>query len=207
MAIAITASYANRLSWSANFGPAGECVLVLERWVTSGQYRNVSASITAGSLPMTLLASYQAYDEALVAIWGAIVTPALAGTSYSVTRTPAGEVSSDRFDVLTLSGVSTDMVLAKHEYRTNVSSATSYSHIIATKYGGMVIDYVQPMSGVASANVGQNYCISSSYLTSYKSGIDSGTTAMGWTWQASRAVYACVSLRPKIIDGGILGIL
>lgn len=207
MAISVTATYGNRLSWSSTFGPAGECVLLMERIIVEGTDRfSVSTAISLGTLSMSLLASKEQSDEAVVAIWGAIVPPSLAGTSYSTTRTGGTHPLTPRFDVAILSGVSSDMLFAKNEYRTNVGSSTGYSHYIAVKNGGIVIDYILALGGGETPNAGQGYLISSSYTASKKTS-NSGTTQIGWTWSASRAVYACVSLRPKDDGGGIMGIL
>lgn len=206
MTIEIINAVANRLSWSSTFGNANECIIILERWTNpGGQIRTVSASISLGSLPMTRLAYYSQPDEHVVALWGAVVTPALMGASYSMTRTAGNHPPTDRFDVLILSGVSYDMLVASHQIRLNVASSTTYSHTIATKYGGIVIDLLEAAGG--SPHAGQNWCFSSAYKSSYKSDINSGTTTMGWNWSASRAVYACASLRPKEINGGVMGIL
>lgn len=206
MTIEIVNTAENRLSWSSVFGPAGECVIILERWTNpGGQTRSVAAAIMLGSLPMTRLAYYSQPDEHVVAIWGAVVTPNLTGTNYSMTRTAGSSALTDRFDVLILSGVSSDMLVASHQIRLNVATSTTYSHTIATKYGGIVIDQLQASGGAPHA--GQNWCFSATYKSSYKSDINSGTTTMGWNWSASRAVYACASLRPKETNGGVMGIL
>jgi len=121
-------------------------------------------------------------------------------------RTAGTYALTDRVDAVVLSGVSTDPLFAKHEYRNGVGSLTSYSHIISTDNGGMLLDYIIPVTGYAY-NSGQSWLLSSSYAASKKDSPGNGTTTVGWTFSASRFVYACVSLRALRVGGGIMGIV
>ncbi|HQC22042.1 MAG TPA: hypothetical protein PLO92_09470 [Anaerolineaceae bacterium] len=208
MAISILSTPAiNALGYSGTFGSAGEYHVVIERQnLTSGVYRSVATAITLGGAAMTLLASMEWQGDGLIAFWGMHVTPALAGTAFSMVRTAGTYALTDRVDAVVLSGVSTDPLFAKHEYRNGVGSRTSYSHIIATDDGGMLLDYIIPVTGYAY-NSGQNWLFTSLYSASKKDSPGNGTTTVGWTFSASRFVYACVSLRALRVGGGIMGIV
>ena len=206
MAISILSTPAiNVLAYSGTFGSAGEFHVVYERQDLGSTYRSVAAAITLGGAPMTLLASMEWQGDYVVAIWGMHVTPALAGTAFTMVRTAGTYALTDRVDVAVLSGVSTSPLVAKNEYRTGGSS-TSYSHIIATEYGGMVLDRLEA-GDTGTPDSGQSYVFNSTYKASYKGGLDNGTSTIGWTWTAARACYACVSLRPLRVGGGIMGIV
>ena len=209
MAISVLSTPAiNALAYSGTFGSAGEYHVVIERQnLTSGVYRSVATAITLGGAAMTLLASMEWQGDYVVAIWGMHVTPALAGTAFTMVRTAGTYALTDRLDVAVLSGVSTNPLVAKHEYRASVNSTTSYSHIIATEYGGMVLDRLGAINDTGTPNSGQSYVFTSTYKASYKNGLDNGTSTIGWTWTAARACYACVSLRPLRVGGGIMGIV
>jgi hypothetical protein len=155
---------------------------------------------------MTLLASKNPEKEGLIAFWGMHVTPALAGTAFSMVRTAGTYALTDRVDAVVLSGVSTDPLFAKHEYRNGVGSLTSYSHIISSDNGGMLLDYIIPVDGYAYIS-GQSWLLTSSYSASKKVSPGNGTTQMGWTFDAGRFVYVCVSLRSVRVGGGIMGIV
>ena len=208
MAISVLSTPAiNALAYSGTFGSAGEYHVVIERMnTTSSSLRSVAAGITLGGVSMTLLASKNQESEGLIAFWGMHVTPALAGTAFSMVRTAGTYALTDRVDAVVLSGVSTDPLFAKHEYRNGVGSLTSYSHIISTDNGGMLLDYIIPVTGYAY-NSGQSWLLSSSYAASKKDSPGNGTTTVGWTFSASRFVYACVSLRALRVGGGIMGIV
>ena len=207
MAISVLSTPAiNALAYSGTFGSAGEYHVVIERMdTTSGDLRSVASSITLGGVSMTLLASKNQESEGLIAFWGMHVTPALAGTAFSMVRTAGTYALTDRVDAVVLSGVSTDPLFAKHEYR-NGGSLTSYSHIISSDNGGMLLDYIVPVDGYAYIS-GQSWLLTSSYSASKKDSPGNGTTTVGWTFSASRFVYACVSLRALRVGGGIMGIV
>ena len=208
MAISVLSTPAiNALAYSGTFGSAGEYHVVIERMdTTSSSLRSVAAGITLGGVSMTLLASKNQEYEGLIAFWGMHVTPALAGTAFSMVRTAGTYALTDRVDAVVLSGVSTDPLFAKHEYRNGVGSLTSYSHIISTDNGGMLLDYIIPVTGYAYIS-GQSWLLTSSYSASKKDSPGNGTTTVGWTFSASRFVYACVSLRALRVGGGIMGIV
>lgn len=208
MAISVLSTPAiNALAYSGTFGSAGEYHVVFERQnLTSGEYRSVATAITLGGAAMTLLASMEWQGDYVIAIWGMHVTPALAGTAFTMVRTAGTYALTDRIDAAVLGGVSTSPLVAKNEYRTGASS-TSYSHIIATEYGGMVLDRLGAIGDTGAPDSGQSYLFNSTYKASYKSGLDNGTSTIGWTWTAARACYACVSLRPLRVGGGIMGIV
>ena len=208
MAISVLSTPAiNALAYSGTFGSAGEYHVVIERMnTTSGGLRSVASSITLGGVNMTLLASKNQESEGLIAFWGMHVTPALAGTAFSMVRTAGTYALTERIDAVVLSGVSTDPLFAKHEYRNGVASISSYSHIIATDDGGMLLDYIIPVTGYAY-NSGQNWLFTSLYSASKKVSPGNGTTQMGWTFDAGRFVYVCVSLRSVRVGGGIMGIV
>ena len=208
MAISVLSTPAiNALAYSGTFGSAGEYHVVIERMdTTSGSLRSVAAGITLGGVSMTLLASKNQESEGLIAFWGMHVTPALAGTAFSMVRTAGTYDVTDRIDAAVLGGVSTDPLFAKHEYRNGVGSVTSYSHIIATDDGGMLLDYIIPVTGYGYIS-GQSWLLTSSYAASYKASPGNGTTQMGWTFNAGHFVYACVSLRSLRVGGGIMGIV
>ena len=207
MAISVLSTPAiNALAYSGTFGSAGEYHVVIERMdTTSSSLRSVAAGITLGGVSMTLLASKTYENEGLIAFWGMHVTPALAGTAFSMVRTAGTYALTDRVDAVVLSGVSTDPLFAKHEYR-NGGSLTSYSHIISSDNGGMLLDYIIPVDGYAYIS-GQSWLLTSSYSASKKDSPGNGTTTVGWTFSASRFVYACVSLRALRVGGGIMGIV
>jgi len=208
MAISILSTpVINGLVYTGTFGNAGEYHVVFERQNLTSATRSVATSITLGGAAMTLLASMEWQGDYLVAIWGMHVTPALAGTAFSMVRTAGTYALTDRFDVAVLGGVSTSPLVAKHEYRASVGSTTSYSHIIATEYGGMVLDRLGATNDTGTPDSGQSYLFNSTYKASYKSGLDNGTSTIGWTWTAAHACYACVSLRPLRVGGGIMGIV
>ena len=71
----------------------------------------------------------------------------------------------------------------------------------------MVLDRLEAVNDTGAPNSGQSYLFNSTYKASYKSGLDNGTSTIGWTWTAARACYACVSLRPLRVGGGIMGIV
>lgn len=197
----------NGLAYSGTFGSAGQYHIVIERMdTTSGGLRSVASSITLGGVNMTLLASKNQENEGLIAFWGMHVTPAKAGTAFSMVRTAGTYALTERIDAVVLSGVSTDPLFAKHEYRNGVGSVTSYSHIIATDDGGMLLDYIIPVTGYAY-NGGQDWLFNSGYAASKKVSPGNGTTQMGWTFDAMRFVYVCVSLRSVRVGGGIMGIV
>lgn len=197
----------NGLAYSGTFGSAGQYHIVIERMdTTSGGLWSVASSITLGGVNMTLLASKNQENEGLIAFWGMHVTPAKAGTAFSMVRTAGTYALTERIDAVVLSGVSTDPLFAKHEYRNGVGSVTSYSHIIATDDGGMLLDYIIPVTGYAY-NGGQDWLFNSGYAASKKVSPGNGTTTVGWTFSASRFVYACVSLRSLRVGGGIMGIV
>lgn len=207
MAISILNTTVNSLLYTGTFGSAGEYHVVFERQnLTSGEYRSVATAITLGGAAMTLLASMEWQGDYVIAIWGMHVTPALAGTAFTMVRTAGTYALTDRIDAAVLGGVSTSPLVAKNEYLTGHSS-TSYSHIIATEYGGMVLDRLGAISDTGAPDSGQSYLFNSTYKASYKSGLDNGTSTIGWTWTAARACYACVSLRPLRVGGGIMGIV
>jgi len=208
MAISILSTPAiNALGYSGTFGSAGEYHVVIERQnLTSGVYRSVATAITLGGAAMTLLASMEWQGDYVVAIWGMHVTPALAGTAFTMVRTAGTYALTDRLDVAVLSGVSTNPLVAKHEHRIS-PAASSYSHIIATEYGGMVLDRLGAIGDTGAPDSGQSYLFNSTYKSSYKSGLDNGTSTIGWTWTVASACYACVSLRPLKVGGGIMGIV
>ena len=204
MAISVLSTPAiNALAYSGTFGSAGEYHVVIER---SSGICSAAAGITLGGVSMTLLASKTYESEGLIAFWGMHVTPALAGTAFSMVRTAGTYNLADRVDAVVLSGVSTDPLFAKHEYRNGVGSLTSYSHIISTDNGGMLLDYIIPVTGYAYIS-GQSWLLSSSYSASKKDSPGNGTTTVGWTFSAMRFVYACVSLRALRVGGGIMGIV
>ena len=208
MAISILSTpVINGLVYTGTFGNAGEYHVVFERQNLTSATRSVATAITLGGAPMTLLASMEWQGDYVVAIWGMHVTPALAGTAFSMVRTAGTYALTDRVDAVVLSGVSTNPLVAKHEYRASVSSTTSYSHIIATEYGGMVLDRLGATNDTGTPNSGQSYVFTSTYKASYKNGLDNGTSTIGWTWTAAHACYACVSLRPLKVGGGIMGIV
>ena len=208
MAISVLSTPAiSALAYSGTFGSAGEYHVVIERMdTTSSSLRSVAAGITLGGVSMTLLASKNQESEGLIAFWGMHVTPALAGTAFSMVRTAGTYALTERIDAVVLSGVSTDPLFAKHEYRNGVASISSYSHIIATDDGGMLLDYIIPVTGYAY-NSGQNWLFTSLYSASKKDSPGNGTTTVGWTFSANRFVYACVSLRALRVGGGIMGIV
>ena len=207
MAISILSTpVINGLVYTGTFGSAGEYHVVFERQNLTSVTRSVATAITLGGAAMTLLASMEWQGDYVVAIWGMHVTPALAGTAFSMVRTAGTYALTDRIDAAVLGGVSTSPLVAKNEYRTGVSS-TSYSHIIATEYGGMVLDKLGAIGDTGAPDSGQSYLFNSTYKASYKSGLDNGTSTIGWTWTAARACYACVSLRPLRVGGGIMGIV
>ena len=208
MAISVLSTPAiNALAYSGTFGSAGEYHVVIERMdTTSSSLHSVAAGITLGGVSMTLLASKNQESEGLIAFWGMHVTPALAGTAFSMVRTAGTYALTDRVDAVVLSGVSTDPLFAKHEYRNGVASISSYSHIIATDDGGMLLDYIIPVAEY-EYDKGQSWLLSSSYAASKKDSPGNGTTTVGWTFSASRFVYACVSLRALRVGGGIMGIV
>ena len=214
MAISVLSTPAiNALAYSGTFGSAGEYHVVFERQDLTSVYRSVATAITLGGAAMTLLASMEWQGDYVIAIWGMHVTPALAGTAFTMVRTAGTYALTDRIDVAVLGGVSTSStspLVAKNEYHTSSSSSTSYSHIIATEYGGMVLDRLGAIGDTGTPNSGQSYVFNSTYKASYKgykSGLDNGTSTIGWTWTAARACYACVSLRPLRVGGGIMGIV
>jgi len=208
MAISVlNATTINALVYSSTFGSAGEYHVVFERQNLTSVTRSVATAITLGGASMTLLASMEYQGDYVIAIWGMHVTPALAGTAFTMVRTAGTYALTDRIDAAVLGGVSTAPLVAKNEYRTGVGSATSYSHIIATEYGGMVLDRLGAINDTGTPNAGQSYLFNSTYKSSYKSGLDNGTSTIGWTWTAARACYACVSLRPLKAGGGIMGIV
>lgn len=207
MAISILSTPAiNALAYSGTFGSAGEYHVVIERQNLTSVYRSVATAITLGGAAMTLLASMEWQGDGLIAFWGMHVTPALAGTAFSMVRTAGTYALTDHVDAVVLSGVSTDPLFAKHEYRNGVASISSYSHIIATDDGGMLLDYIIPVTGYAY-NSGQNWLFTSLYSASKKDSPGNGTTTVGWTFSAMRFVYACVSLRALRVGGGIMGIV
>ena len=208
MAISILSTpVINGLVYTGTFGSAGEYHVVFERQnLTSGVYRSVATAITLGGAAMTLLASMEWQGDYVVAIWGMHVTPALAGTAFTMVRTAGTYALTDRLDVAVLSGVSTNPLVAKHEHRIS-PAASSYSHIIATEYGGMVLDSLGAIGDTGAPDSGQSYLFNSTYQSSYKSGLDNGTSTIGWTWTVARACYACVSLRALRVGGGIMGIV
>ena len=207
MAISILSTPAiNVLAYSGTFGSAGEFHVVYERQDLGSTYRSVAAAITLGGAPMTLLASMEWQGDYVVAIWGMHVTPALAGTAFTMVRTAGTYALTDRIDAAVLGGVSTSPLVAKHEHRIS-PAASSYSHIIATEYGGMVLDRLGAIGDTGTPDSGQSYVFNSTYKASYKGGLDNGTSTIGWTWTAARACYACVSLRPLRVGGGIMGIV
>lgn len=207
MAISVLSTPAiDALGYSGTFGSAGEYHVVIERMdTTTSSLRSVAAGITLGGVSMTLLASRNG-REGLIAFWGMHVTPALAGTAFSMVRTAGTYALTDRVDAVVLSGVSTDPLFAKHEYRNGVASRTSYSHIISSDNGGMLLDYIIPVDGYAYIS-GQSWLLTSSYSASKKDSPGNGTTQMGWTFDAGRFVYVCVSLRSVRVGGGIMGIV
>jgi len=208
MAISVLSTPAiNALAYSGTFGSAGEYHVVFERQTLTSVYRSVATAITLGGAAMTLLASMEWQGDYVIAIWGMHVTPALAGTAFTMVRTAGYYALTDHIDAAVLGGVSTSPLVAKNEYRTGSSSSTSYSHIIATEYGGMVLDRLGAVSDTGTPNSGQSYVFNSTYKASYKSGLDNGTSTIGWKWTAARACYACVSLRPLRVGGGIMGIV
>ena len=207
MAISVLSTPAiNALAYSGTFGSAGEYHVVIERQNLTSVNRSVATAITLGGAAMTLLASMEWQGDYVVAIWGMHVTPALAGTAFSMVRTAGTYAVTDRIDAAVLGGVSTSPLVAKHEHRIS-PAASSYSHIIATEYGGMVLDRLGAIGDTGAPNSGQSYLFNSTYKASYKSGLDNGTSTIGWTWTAARACYACVSLRPLRVGGGIMGIV
>jgi len=207
MAISVLSTPAiNALAYSGTFGSAGEYHVVIERQNLTSVYRSVATAITLGGAPMTLLASMEWQGDYVVAIWGMHVTPALAGTAFSMVRTAGTYAVTDRIDAAVLGGVSTSPLVAKHEHRIS-PAASSYSHIIATEYGGMVLDRLGAIGDTGAPDSGQSYLFNSTYKASYKSGLDNGTSTIGWTWTVARACYACVSLRPLRVGGGIMGIV
>lgn len=207
MAISVLSTPAkNALAYSGTFGSAGEYHVVFERQNLTSVYRSVATAITLGGAAMTLLASMEWQGDYVVAIWGMHVTPALAGTAFSMVRTAGTYAVTDRIDAAVLGGVSTSPLVAKHEHRIS-PDASSYSHIIATEYGGMVLDRLGAIGDTGAPDSGQSYLFNSTYKASYKSGLDNGTSTIGWTWTAARACYACVSLRPLRVGGGIMGIV
>jgi hypothetical protein len=204
MAVNITASLWNVGVFTGVFGGDAEAIIVIER--DSGTYCSISSAIHLGSLSMTLLQSNH-NDDYLIAIWGAVVPTSLIGTSYSMVRTKGTYGLTHSVDVIKLSGVSSDMLYAGHNVRINVATATNYSHQIATKRGGMVIDYLSS-GGSASPGAGQsNVFTDPRPKASYKANTITGLTGMSWTWEASRATYVCVSIKPKIPGGGAMGVL
>lgn len=207
MAISVLSTPAiNALAYSGTFGSAGEYHVVIERQNLTSVNRSVATAITLGGAAMTLLASMEWQGDYVVAIWGMHVTPALAGTAFSMVRTAGTYALTDRIDAAVLGGVSTSPLVAKHEHRIS-PAASSYSHIIATEYGGMVLDRLGATNDTGTPDSGQSYLFNSTYKASYKSGLDNGTSTIGWTWTAARACYACVSLRPLRVGGGIMGIV
>ena len=207
MAISVLSTPAiNALAYSGTFGSAGEYHVVIERQNLTSVNRSVATAITLGGAAMTLLASMEWQGDYVVAIWGMHVTPALAGTAFSMVRTAGTYAVTDRIDAAVLGGVSTSPLVAKHEHRIS-PAASSYSHIIATEYGGMVLDRLGATNDTGTPDSGQSYLFNSTYKASYKSGLDNGTSTIGWTWTAARACYACVSLRPLRVGGGIMGIV
>jgi len=207
MAISILSTpVINGLVYTGTFGNAGEYHVVIERQNLTSVYRSVATAITLGGAAMTLLASMEWQGDYVVAIWGMHVTPALAGTAFTMVRTAGTYALTDRIDVAVLGGVSTSPLVAKHEHRIS-PAASSYSHIIATEYGGMVLDRLGAIGDTGTPNSGQSYLFNSTYKASYKSGLDNGTSTIGWTWTVARACYACVSLRPLRVGGGIMGIV
>ena len=207
MAISVLSTPAiNALAYSGTFGSAGEYHVVIERQNLTSVNRSVATAITLGGAAMTLLASMEWQGDYVVAIWGMHVTPALAGTAFSMVRTAGTYAVTDRIDAAVLGGVSTSPLVAKHEHRIS-PAASSYSHIIATEYGGMVLDRLGATNDTGTPDSGQSYLFNSTYKASYKSGLDNGTSTIGWTWTAARAGYACVSLRPLRVGGGIMGIV
>jgi len=207
MAISILSTpVINGLVYTGTFGNAGEYHVVFERQNLTSVYRSVATAITLGGAAMTLLASMEWQGDYVVAIWGMHVTPALAGTAFSMVRTAGTYAVTDRIDAAVLGGVSTSPLVAKHEHRIS-PAASSYSHIIATEYGGMVLDRLGAIGDTGTPNSGQSYLFNSTYKASYKSGLDNGTSTIGWTWTVARACYACVSLRPLRVGGGIMGIV
>jgi len=207
MAISVLSTPAiNALAYSGTFGSAGEYNVVFERQNLTSVYRSVATAITLGGAAMTLLASMEWQGDYVVAIWGMHVTPALAGTAFTMVRTAGTYAVTDRIDAAVLGGVSTSPLVAKHEHRIS-PAASSYSHIIATEYGGMVLDRLGATNDTGTPNSGQSYVFTSTYKASYKNGLDNGTSTIGWTWTAARACYACVSLRPLRVGGGIMGIV
>jgi len=208
MAISILSTpVINGLVYTGTFGNAGEYHVVFERQNLTSATRSVATAITLGGAAMTLLASMEWQGDYVIAIWGMHVTPALAGTAFTMVRTAGTYALTDRIDAAVLGGVSTSPLVAKNEYHTSSSSSTSYSHIIATEYGGMVLDRLGAVNDTGAPNSGQSYLFNSTYKASYKSGLDNGTSTIGWTWTAARACYACVSLRPLRVGGGIMGIV
>lgn len=208
MAISLLSTPAiNVLAYSGTFGAAGEYHVVYERQNLTGATRSVAAGITLGGAAMTLLASMEWQGHYVVALWGFHVTPALAGTAFSMVRTAGVYALTDRVDVAVLSGVSTDPIYAKHEIRLGVGSTKAYSHTIAVAMGGMVLDRLGATNDTGSPNSGQSYTFSSSYKASHRAAADTGALTVGWTWTAARACYACVSLRPLQSGGGIMGIV
>ena len=207
MAISILSTpVINGLVYTGTFGSAGEYHVVFERQNLTSVTRSVATAITLGGAAMTLLASMEWQGDYVIAIWGMHVTPALAGTAFSMVRTAGTYALTDRIDAAVLGGVSTSPLVAKNEYRTP-PAASSYSHIIATEYGGMVLDRLGAIDDTGAPDSGQSYLFNSTYKSSYKSGLDNGTSTIGWTWTAARACYACVSLRPLRVGGGIMGIV
>lgn len=207
MAISILSTpVINGLAYTGTFGSAGEYHVVFERQNLTSATRSVATAITLGGAAMTLLASMEWQGDYVVAIWGMHVTPALAGTAFTMVRTAGTYALTDRIDAAVLGGVSTSPLVAKHEHRIS-PAASSYSHIIATEYGGMVLDRLGAIGDTGTPNSGQSYLFNSTYKSSYKSGLDNGTSTIGWTWTVARACYACVSLRPLRVGGGIMGIV
>ncbi len=208
MAISILSTpVKNGLVYTGTFGNAGEFHVVYERQNLTSVYRSVATAITLGGAAMTLLASMEWQGDYVVAIWGMHVTPALAGTAFTMVRTAGTYALTDRIDVAVLGGVSTSPLVARKKDHIGETSTTSYSHIIATEYGGMVLDRLGATNDTGTPNSGQSYVFTSTYKASYKNGLDNGTSTIGWTWTAARACYACVSLRPLKVGGGIMGIV
>lgn len=202
MAVSIAGAVWNTGSYSDTFIGGDHAIIIIER--DGGDWRSISSAIRLGSLPMTLL--QYSHNDWLIAFWGAVVPPSLVGTSYNVIRTKGTHDLTNSFDVIKLCGVSSNMLYAARNVYVNVASATYYSHQIASKHGGMVIDTI--MSGEASPGTGQLKVFSDPRSrASYKANTVTGKTGMSWNWEASRANYVCVSIKPKVYGSGARGVL
>lgn len=166
------------------------------------QYSNFPESVSVANQPASMLAQLPVTDET-VQVWGASIPDSLAAGSYS---SAIASTTFLRFFIAVFTGVSRDSVVDAKAHRNSSAASDGDSLEVATVGGGWVHDILWTNTTM-TPGVGQSiiYNTAARAGISNKSGLQSGTATMSWSWSNARSAYAAISLRPaRNTAGGVM---